>query len=184
MTRRFRAAYGSTPLHLLGHIIAFTAFAWALSQILGGGYIVNYIAWFVGAAVLHDIIILPIYTLIDRTSRHQGRRAWGQRFTTTINYIRAPALISAILLLVYSPEILGYSAKNYRDDTGRPLPHILTNWLLITAGLFLASALIYGIRRIRPRLLIDEARLGRRANNSTRLTARGADAQRRSEPRR
>jgi hypothetical protein len=73
--------------------------------------------------------------------------------------VRAPAIISAILLLVYSPEILRYSARNYRDDTGYPLPSILTNWLLITAGLFLASGLIYAIRRVRPRLLSDEARL-------------------------
>jgi hypothetical protein len=159
MIARFRTAYGSTPLHLLGHIVAFAAFVWALSQILGGGYVVNYVAWFVGAAVLHDIVVLPIYSLIDRVTRHEGRRAWGARFGTAINYVRAPAIISAVLLLVYSPEILGYSAKNYRDDTGHPLPSILTNWLLITAGLFLASALVYGIRRVRPRLLSDEARL-------------------------
>jgi hypothetical protein len=159
MTARFRTAYGSTPIHLLGHIIAFTAFVWALSQILGGGYVVNYIAWFVGAAVLHDIIVLPIYTLIDQVTRHEGHRAWGTRYASTINYVRAPAIISTILLLVYSPEILGYSAKNYRDDTGHPLPSILTNWLLITAGLFLTSGLIYTTRRVRPRLLSDEARL-------------------------
>jgi hypothetical protein len=159
MNARFRTAYGSTPLHLLGHIVAFAAFVWALSQILGGGYVVNYVAWFVGAAVLHDIVVLPIYSLIDRLTRHGGRRAWGARFGSAINYVRAPAIISAILLLVYSPEILRYSAKNYRDDTGYPLPSILTNWLLITAGLFLASGLIYAIRRVRPRLLSDEARL-------------------------
>ena len=159
MTTRFRKAYGSTPLHLLGHIIAFAAFAWALSQILGGGYVVNYVSWFVGAAVLHDIVILPIYSLIDRVTRHEGHRTWGARFGSAINYIRAPTIISAILLLVYSPEILGYAAKNYRDDTGHPLPSILTNWLLITAGLFLASGLTYTIRRIHPRLLADEAQL-------------------------
>ena len=159
MIPRFRKVYGATPLHLLGHLLAFAAFAWALSQILGGGYVVNYIAWFVGAAVLHDIVVLPIYSLIDRIGRREGRRAWGARFGSAINYVRAPAIISAILLLVYSPEIIGYSAKNYRDDTGHPLPSILTNWLLVTAGLFLASALLYAARRVRPRLLSDEARL-------------------------
>jgi Na+/melibiose symporter-like transporter len=166
MIARFRAGYGSSPLHLLGHIVAFAAFVWALSQILGGGYVVNYIAWFVGAAVLHDIVVLPIYSLIDRITRHHGHRTWGARFGAAINYIRAPTIISAVLLLVYSPEILGYSAKNYRDDTGHALPSILTNWLLITAGLFLASGLLYGLRRVRPRLLLDEADLIRERNPS------------------
>ena len=159
MTARLRSLYGANPAHLLGHVAAFTAFAWALSQILGGGYVVNYVAWFVGAAVLHDIVILPIYSLLDRVTRAEGRRAWGARFAPTVNYVRAPAIISAILLLVYSPEILRYSARNYRDDTGHALPDILGSWLLITAGLFLVSALLYGLRRLRPRLLADEARL-------------------------
>jgi hypothetical protein len=159
MIARFRRAYGASPAHLIGHVVAFAAFAWALSQILGGGYVVNYIAWFGGAAVLHDIVLLPIYSLIDRVTRHEGRRAGGSPFGAAINYVRAPAIISAILLLVYSPVILGYSAKNYRDDTGHALHGYLRNWLLITAGLFLISGLLYGGRWMRGRLLSDEARL-------------------------
>jgi hypothetical protein len=64
MIARFRRAYGSSPLHLIGHVVAFAAFVWAFSQILGGGYVVNYVAWFVGAAVLHDVVLVPIYSLI------------------------------------------------------------------------------------------------------------------------
>jgi phosphate/sulfate permease len=55
--------------------------------------------------------------------------------------------------------ILGFSAKNYRDDTGHPLNGYVRNWLLITVGMFLVSGLLFGGRRIRGRLLSDEARL-------------------------
>ena len=159
MIARFRRAYGATPAHLLGHLVAFTAFVWAFSQILGGGYVVNYVAWFVGAAVLHDVVLLPVYSLIDRLARREGARAWGTRFGAAINYVRAPAIISVILLLVYSPLILGYSDRNYRNDTGHAVRGELRNWLLITAGLFLASGLLYGTKWFRARLLSDEARL-------------------------
>jgi hypothetical protein len=151
----FRRQYGSSPLHLIGHILAFAAFVWAFRQILGGGYVVNYVAWFVGAAILHDIVLVPVYSLIDRIARRETRHAFGPR----INYLRAPAIISAILLLVYSPLILGYSDRNYRADTGHAVQHELRNWLLITAGLFVASGLVFLARHARGWLLSDEARL-------------------------
>ena len=159
--RSFRRHYGATPLHLLLHLGAFTAFAWAFSQILGGGFWINYVAWFVGAAILHDILFLPIYSAIDRVLRHQGRRTWGERFGPTINFVRAPAIISAILFLIYSPLILGYSDHNYRADTGHAVSGELRNWLLITLGLFLASTLMFGLRHAHDRLLADEQRLVR-----------------------
>ena len=166
MTSRFRTAYGASPLHLLAHLVAFVAFVWAFSQILGGGFLVNYAAWFVGAAVLHDIVLLPVYSLIDRVGSREGRRARGERFGAAINYFRAPAIISAILLLVYSPLILGYSEKNYHADTGHTVRGELRNWLLITFGLFLASGLLFGARRLRERLLADEATLLTRRERS------------------
>ncbi len=160
MISRFRGAYGAAPLHLLGHLVAFAAFVWAFSQILGGGFVVNYVAWFVGAAVLHDIVLLPIYSLIDRLGRHEGERVWGRRILGgAINYVRAPSIISGVLLLVYAPLILGYSEKDYHADTGHAVRGELRNWLLITLGLFLASGLLFGARRVRGRLLADEAAL-------------------------
>ena len=104
-------------------------------------------------------MLLPIYSLLDRVGRHEGERAWGLRFGAAINYVRAPAIISAILLLVYSPLILGYSEKNYHADTGHAVRGELRNWLLITLGLFLASGVLFGARRVRGRLLADEATL-------------------------
>ena len=155
----FRRLYGAAPLHLLGHLVAFAAFVWAFRQILGGGFVVNYVAWFVGAAILHDIVLVPIYSLIDRVVRREGGHVWGPRFGPRINYLRAPAIISAILLLVYAPLILGYSDRNYHADTGHAVQGELRNWLLITAGLFVLSGLVFLARHARGWLLADETRL-------------------------
>ena len=158
MIARFRSAYGAGPVHLLGHLVAFVAFVWAFSQILGGGFWINYVAWFVGAAVLHDLLLLPLYSLVDRLARREGR-SLGLLASGAINYVRAPAIVSAGLMLVYFPVILGYAGPNYRDDTGHALHGYLRNWLLITAALFLLSGLVYTTRAFRARLLADTARL-------------------------
>ena len=59
MIHRFRSGYGADPVHLVAQVVGFAVAIWGFRQILGGGYVINYIAWFVGAAVLHDLIALP-----------------------------------------------------------------------------------------------------------------------------
>ena len=68
-----------------------------------------------------------------------------------INYVRAPALISALLLIIYGPLILRLSDSQYFAISGHHLEHYLRNWLLITAALFLGSALIYAARVVQAR---------------------------------
>jgi hypothetical protein len=149
----FRRRYGSTPLHLLAHLAAFALAAYALAQIIGGGAPINFIAWFVGAALLHDIVFLPLYSVLDRIA-HRGARGLHVRAPAfvrdarvpLVNHIRAPALISGLLLLVYFPLILGPAGSQYLKATGHHLDGYLRNWLLITAALFLGSALVYAVR--------------------------------------
>jgi hypothetical protein len=149
----FRRRYGSTPLHLLAHLAAFAIAAFALAQIIDGGRWVNFVAWFVGAALLHDIVFLPLYSLLDRLA-HGGARRLHMRTppfvrdagVPLVNHIRAPALISALLLLVYFPLILGSAEPAYLRATGHHLSGYVRNWLLITAALFLGSAIVYAVR--------------------------------------
>ena len=49
-----------------------------------------------------------------------------------INHIRAPALISGLLLLVYFPLILGAAPDEYLRATGHHLHGYARNWLLIS----------------------------------------------------
>jgi hypothetical protein len=156
----FRRLYGSNPLHLLAHIGVFFIAGWAISQILGAGFAINWVAWFLGAALLHDLVLLPMYSTIDRgliatvgpAGAPIGDDPDGEtRRPSPLNYLRVPLVVSGILLLVYFPLILGYASKNYQHDTGHALAGYTRNWLLICAGLFLFSALVYGVRVIRSR---------------------------------
>ncbi len=155
----FRQRYGATPLHLLAHLAAFAICAYALAQIVDGGAVVNFVVWFGGAAVLHDIVFLPLYSVLDRVANRSARRvhlaappALRHADVPVINYLRAPALISGLLLIVYFPLILGFAGDEYFKATGHHLHGYVRNWLLITAALFAASALLYAIRvRMRSR---------------------------------
>jgi hypothetical protein len=141
----WRRLYGASPFHLAAHAAAFGAAGYAFLRILERGPVENFVIWFVGAALLHDLVLLPLYSFLDLGARLglRGRRV------AAINYLRVPALLSGLLLLVYFPLILVEADRNYVRSTGHHAHHYARNWLLITAALFAASALIYLGRSIR-----------------------------------
>jgi hypothetical protein len=151
----WRRRYGASPLHLLLHLAAFGISLFALQRIIVAGRAINFLAWFVGAAVLHDVVLLPIYSVLDHAAgRGVKLSRLRRRGVPVINHIRGPAVISGVLLLVYLPEIIGKSEHTYFNVSGHHLRNYLLTWLLSTAGLFLASGLIYAVRvcgRARPR---------------------------------
>jgi hypothetical protein len=144
MTRR---ALGAGLLQLLIHAAAFLVAFYALAQIFRGGSVVEFVLWFAGAALLHDLVLLPLYSLLDRLGRAPRRRSAAR--VRLINHIRTPALISGVLLLVYFPPILGLTGANYLAATGHHPAGYARDWLEITGVLFAGSALLYGIRSIR-----------------------------------
>jgi hypothetical protein len=146
--RGFRRWYGANALHLIAHLAAFLFAGWAITQIVGGGAAVNWIAWFIGAALLHDLLLVPLYSAGDRAlvraaSSPATPGKSPARRPGVVNYVRFPAAIGGILLLVYFPLILGLSSAQYRQDTGHALSGYTGHWLLICAGLFGISALLY-----------------------------------------
>jgi hypothetical protein len=141
----FRRRYGAGLPHLLAHVAAFAVCGYALAQIIDGGAWINFVAWFAGAAVLHDVVFLPLYSLVDRVHLSAHLRL-GHPRVPVVNHIRAPVLISGLLLLVYFPLILGNSGPEYYKATGHHLHGYVRNWLLITAALFAGSAAVYALR--------------------------------------
>jgi hypothetical protein len=133
-------------VHLVAHAAAFAITAYSLAQIIRGGAVVNFIAWFVGAAVLHDFLFFPLYSGLDRLARHRKRRGAPAPGVPVINHVRVPALISGLLLLVYLPLILDLGDRTYYSASGHHIGGYARNWLLITAVLFTASAVVYAIR--------------------------------------
>lgn len=146
----FRQRYGATPWHLLAHLVAFSIAAFAMVQLLDERRWVNFLAWFIGAALLHDLVLLPVYSAVDRMAHgrvsHLHRSRPGLRGVPIINHIRAPALISGLLLLIYFPLILGPAEPQYLRATGHRPEGYLRNWLLITAALFIGSGVVYAVR--------------------------------------
>jgi hypothetical protein len=147
----FRRRYGAGPLHLVGHVVvlAVAAFAaFAIYRIAGGGSLVKLVALYIGFVIAHDLIFLPAYSALDRVVRAALARLPGPPSGTVpaINHIRAPAFISGLLLIIYLPLISGRADPGYFGASGHHLVGYLRNWVLISAALFVGSALIYVVR--------------------------------------
>lgn len=144
----FRRLYGASPKHLAVHLIAFAIVAFALDQIFASGGVKQLLIWYFGLVIAHDLIFVPAYTGLDRIAgallSRLPTRSWAG--VPIINHVRAPALISGLLLIIYAPLISGQAGSWYFGVSGRPLEHYLRNWLLITAALFTGSGLIYALR--------------------------------------
>jgi Na+/melibiose symporter-like transporter len=145
---RLRRRYGAGPFHLAGHLIALAVVAFAIDRIAARTSIAVVIALYIGLAIGHDLVLLPAYSGLDRLTRTLLTRvpARKRRRVPAINHLRAPALISGLLLVIYAPLISGRADRGYLVDSGHPATGYLRNWLLISAALFLGSGLIYALR--------------------------------------
>ncbi|WP_434739053.1 hypothetical protein [Streptomyces katrae] len=146
-TTPFRQRYGASPLHLPLVLASFALACYAGVRLLEGDAL-GVALWFVGAAVLHDLVLLPLYAVADlAVQRLLGRGAGpGARSARAgVNHVRVPAFVSGVLLLVYWPLVLG-QVGHYTVTTGLPSDVFLGRWLLITACLFAASAAVLAVR--------------------------------------
>ncbi|MGW9176182.1 hypothetical protein [Streptomyces decoyicus] len=155
-----RARYGASPLHLLLVLCSFFLAGYAGVRLLTGDTL-GVLIWFVGAALLHDLVFLPLYTATDRVVqrlfrlRRHAADPSGPVGAGGINYVRVPAFVALLLLLVWYPLILR-RVPGFSLYTGLPSGQFLGHWLLITAALFAASAVcllvaLWRTHRARPR---------------------------------
>lgn len=131
-----------SPLQILFLACSFALTGYAGMRLLSGDRL-GVTLWFVGAAVLHDLVFLPLYAVLDRAVTGV-LGAVGRRDRTL--YVRVPAALSGLLLLVWFPLISGRVAAGYESATGLSADGFLTRWLLITAVLFGGSALLLVLR--------------------------------------
>jgi hypothetical protein len=149
---RLRPKVGS-PLQLLLLTGSFALAGYAGVRLLADDWF-QVALWFVGVAMVHDLVLLPLYAVADRlvvrslgTADHRvgapptPSRQWGRAL-----YVRVPAALSGLLLLVWFPLISGRVADHYPSATGLSGDGFLSRWLLITAVLFGASALLLVLR--------------------------------------
>lgn len=144
--RRFARWYGAGPLHLLALVASFALTGYAAQRMLSFNP-VGVVVWFVGAVVGHDLVLLPLYTLADRplTSWGRHRERTGPR-APWVNYVRVPAVLSLLLLLVWFPLILGVRSSQFRATTATSTAPYLGRWLLVTGIAFGLSALALAVR--------------------------------------
>ncbi|MCX2970840.1 MULTISPECIES: hypothetical protein [Streptomyces] len=148
MSARRRTRYGASPAHLLLVLCSLALAGYAGVRLLGGREPWLVAAWFVGAALVHDLVLLPLYTVTDRAAQALfGHRPGTRRL---VGHVRVPVLLSGLLLLTYHPLILG-RVEAYPATTGLSGDVYLGRWLLITATLFAASALVLVVRLWRAR---------------------------------
>ncbi|WP_251065708.1 hypothetical protein [Streptomyces sp. ISL-44] len=146
-TTAFRRRYGASPLHLLLVLASFALAAYAGLRLIKGDT-AGVVLWFVGAALLHDLVLLPLYSVTDRAAQFLFRVRAGTGEgppRPSVNYVRVPLFVSGLLLLVWWPLILR-RVGHYTAATGLPADVFLGRWLLITAALFAASAATFLVR--------------------------------------
>ena len=156
---RFRAVYGSHPLHLLTLIAGFALFGYVLATVKPATlwnpntWWQSIIVWFAAAIIAHDLVLFPVYAFVDRILL-AGSRIRPPRSETSVpvlNYVRVPALGAGLTLLMFLPGIIEQGAPTYAAATGQTQEPFLGRWLLLTAAMFAASAVLYAIRLVSAR---------------------------------
>jgi hypothetical protein len=137
--RRFPRWYGASPLHLLALLGCFALAGYAVAELLPNNFI-GIPVWLAGAVIGHDLILMPLYTLADRSAMAVFRhRKPSLPAGPWINYLRVPAALSGLLLLIWFPLILRLPTR-FPDTTTLSLDPYLWHWVAVTGGLFLLSA--------------------------------------------
>ncbi|OBG63931.1 MULTISPECIES: hypothetical protein [unclassified Mycobacterium] len=147
----FMRLYGSGPWHLLILIAGFALLGYVVATskpvTLWNTHVwwQSIIVWFAAAIVAHDLVLFPIYALLDRLLSRSVVRL-PPRPVPVINHIRVPALGAGLTLLVFLPGIIKQGAATYSAATGQTQDPFLGRWLLLTSAMFGVSAAIYAVR--------------------------------------
>lgn len=149
----FHDVYGSYPLHLLTMAAGFALLGYVVATVKPmtlwnpHSWWQSIAVWFAAAVIGHDLVLFPIYALADRILWARAGRRRVRRLPVSVrNYLRIPTLGSGLTLLVFLPGIIGQGASTYLAATGQTQQPFLGRWLLLTAAMFMTSAIVYLLR--------------------------------------
>jgi hypothetical protein len=155
----FRRLYGDHVLHLIVLVAALALGAYTIS-VLGVDALFNprvwwqsIAVWFAVADIGHDLILFPLYALVERLLPKGRRRADPDtsRRVPIVNYLRLPTLATALTFAMFLPGIIEQGAFTYTAATGLTQEPYLARWLLLVAGFYLISAVCYLVRSLTTR---------------------------------
>ncbi len=150
---RFKRIYGDGPLHLLFAVASLAVAGYAVLQIRGLGAAGSVAVWFIGAIIVHDLVLLPLYSLMQVIALRLAcvnavparRGAPPPPRVLLINHLRVPAIVAALLFLPFFPSILQRN-DGYTGASGLGADVYLERWLALSAALFVLSGVLYAIR--------------------------------------
>lgn len=143
--RAFTARYGAGPGHLALLLAGFALAAYAASFLLGDPSLLRILVWFVGAALVHDLVLFPLYAAGDRVLVEVTSRI-PRPPVPLINHIRVPLLGAGLTLLVFLPGIIRQGGPTHLAATGLDQQPYAGNWVALVVAMFAVSALIYLVR--------------------------------------
>jgi hypothetical protein len=143
--RRFLSWYGAGPLNLLTMVACFALAGYAAAALLPNNAI-GIPVWFIAAVIGHDLLLMPLYTLADRSVAAVLRhRRPSPAPVPWVNYVRVPAALAGMLLLIWFPLIFRLP-RRFPATTTLSLNPYLWHWLGVTGALFLLSAVAFALR--------------------------------------
>ena len=143
--RRFVDVYGERPAHLVVLLACVAVAGYAATFLLGDPALLTVLIWFVSAALVHDLLIFPLYAAADQVLSTVVRRLPDAR-VPIINYVRVPALGAGLTLLMFLPGIIRQGEPSHLDATGLDQQPYFGRWLVLVAVLVSISVVSYGIR--------------------------------------
>lgn len=143
-----RRRYGAGPLHLLALLASFAlAGAAVVRWFDSGSDVIKVLAWFAGAIIAHDLVLLPLYSLIERIAFGAPMPGPAPERAPARVYVRVPALLSGLLLIVFLPDIAQLGSTTFHAASGLHQNGYLVRWLAASGTLFALSGLAYVLTR-------------------------------------
>ena len=151
---RLEGLYGAGPPHLLLMLGALGLAGYAALELGtaglwdGDSWWQSVAVWFVAAAVVHDLVLFPAYSAVDRLLATVARRDGAQPRLALLNHVRVPLMATGLTLLVFLPGIVQQGSDAHLRATGLTQDPYLERWLLLSAAFFALSGLTYAVRRL------------------------------------
>ncbi|MGW4529133.1 hypothetical protein [Amycolatopsis sp. NPDC004378] len=142
--------YGAHPLHLLALLACFALAGYATLKSAASPQWPVMLGWFLAAVIGHDLLLIPVYALADRSLTTVAHALRRRRNTSpavpAVNHIRIPVLAATLLFVMFFPGIIRQGEDTYVAATGQDQQPFLARWLLLTAVFFILSAVLYALR--------------------------------------
>lgn len=159
---RIARAYGAHPAHLLLMVACFALIGY-LVAVAGIStfwdpqvWWQSILVWFLGAVIVHDLILFPLYATADRSLvaalslGHSGAATppGGRPSVPVLNYVRIPAMATALVTVLFLPGIIEQGKNSYLHATGQTQAPFALRWLLLCVAFFLLGALAFAARLV------------------------------------